>query len=105
MTTKPTRYDGKPLLRLVELYVLWVIDELPASETQILSEIAPKLQSIFGGDGTWQAAVAEAAKFPASTHSLISELWRRHVHTVTVSSAPIDPQAFAEAFVDANVPI
>jgi hypothetical protein len=106
MKTTSSRYDGKPLLRLVELYVLWVVDELPPSETQILSEIAPKLHAIFGGDGTWQAAIAEAMKFPPSTQSLISELWQRHVGAMAASSSgPPDPQAFAEAFVDENVPI
>ena len=37
------RYDGKPLLRLMELYVLKALDELPALEQETLIRMAPKL--------------------------------------------------------------
>ena len=46
-----SRYDGQPLLRLLELYVLWAIGELPQAEQDRLNTMAPKLQSIYGGGG------------------------------------------------------
>jgi hypothetical protein len=31
------RYNGKPLLRLLELYVLWAIDELDSKQSYYLN--------------------------------------------------------------------
>jgi len=53
-----SRYDGKPLLRLLELYVLWAIGELPQAEQDKLNGMAPKLQAIYGGGGQWHDAIA-----------------------------------------------
>ena len=55
------RYDGKPLLRLLELYVLNAVDELPAPEQETLNRLAPKLQAVYGGKGQWDEAVASCA--------------------------------------------
>jgi len=68
MVTNP-RHDGKPLLRLLELYVLRAIDELPQGEQQTLERISPKLQSIYGGNGKWYDAVAVAVHMPPTCHS------------------------------------
>jgi hypothetical protein len=39
------RYEGKPFLRLLECYVLWSVDELPASQAELLKEMTPRLAS------------------------------------------------------------
>ena len=48
-----SRYDGKPLLRLLELYILHVLGELPPPEQKSLERLAPKLQAAYGGNGQW----------------------------------------------------
>ncbi|MES0158888.1 MULTISPECIES: hypothetical protein [unclassified Mesorhizobium] len=58
------RYDGKPLLKLLEFYVLWVIGELPEEVDESLKAIAPKLHTLYGGDGQWQGAIAAPFIFP-----------------------------------------
>jgi hypothetical protein len=50
MTNNP-RCDGKPLLRLLELYTLRAIDELPQVDQRALKRMTPKLQAIYGGNG------------------------------------------------------
>ena len=50
MSTGP-RYEGKPLLRLLELYVLKAIGELSQESEDSLKAMGPKLQAIYGGDG------------------------------------------------------
>ena len=47
-----SRYDGKPLLRLVELWVLWVIDEIDPNDVNHLTEMEPSLRQTWSLDGT-----------------------------------------------------
>lgn len=63
MSTNP-RYDGQPLLRLLDVYVLWAIGELSQESEEGLKRMAPKLQSLFGGDGQWHDAVAQSMHMP-----------------------------------------
>ena len=69
------RYDGKPLLRLLELYVLKALGELPALEEETLPNLAPKLQTIYGGHGTWDGAIETAVRMPADMPGQIRDLW------------------------------
>jgi hypothetical protein len=38
------RYDGKPLLRLVEFWVLWVIEEIDPQDVARVTEMEPNLR-------------------------------------------------------------
>ncbi len=60
------RYEGKPLLRLIELYVIDAIGELQQSDAENLEEITPKLQQLYATDGDWRAAISTAMAFPDS---------------------------------------
>lgn len=53
MVSNP-RYDGKPLLRLLDVYVLWAIGELPPDREDGLKRMAPscKLVSAAEDSGT-----------------------------------------------------
>lgn len=103
--TDVSRYKDKPLLRLAELYALWAIDQLPPRDRASLEELAPKLKDLFGGDGTWQSAVAAAAQFPIDMPLRIRQLWQVDVERAKINTAKLDPQSFVEAFVDTNAPI
>jgi hypothetical protein len=96
-----SRYVGKPLRRLVELYALWAIGELRAADRANLESIASKLTELFGGDGTWQAAIASAAQLPTDAPLRLREMWKSLAQRI----GEVDPQTFAEAFVDENVPL
>jgi len=96
-----SRYVGKPLRRLVELYALWAIGELPPADRANLESIASKLTELFGGDGTWHAAISSAAKLPADAPLRLQEMWK----SLAQQESEADPQRFAEAFVDENVPL
>ena len=95
------RYDGKPLLRLLELYVLWAIGELPQMEQQTLERMAPKLGEIYGGNGTWHEAVAAAVHMPADMPMAIRDRWAKAApRAALLDDAALTPQAFAETVVD-----
>lgn len=101
MASNP-RYDGKPLLRLLELYVLRVLDELPLKERQTLDKMAPKLQAIYGGNGEWHEAVAAAVHMPADMPLTIRDMWLKNLEIARANGVSLHPQMFAEMFVDEN---
>jgi hypothetical protein len=96
------RYEGRPLHRLLELYVLEAIGELPPADRQNLEKMAPKLKQIYGGGETWHEAIAGAVQFPPDTPSAIRAMWNRNLETARLSGVTLTPQQFAEMFVDDN---
>ena len=97
------RYAGKPLLRLLEAYVLWSIDRLPPDVAPGLNAIAPRLTQLFGGDGTWQSALASTMELPTNMPDLIRERWTHNSGLAAKNDVRLSPQQFAEMFVDANL--
>jgi hypothetical protein len=97
-----TRYDGKPLLRLLELYVLWASDTLSDELEARVFAMAPKLWETFGGDGSWQSAIATAMQFPANMPQLIAANWTKNRALAEAEGVDLLPQKFAESFVDTN---
>ena len=102
MSANP-RYDGKPLLRLLELYVLMAIDELPQADRQTLERMAPKLRAMYGGDGEWHEAVAAALRMPADMPAAIRDMWTRNLEIARANGVTLPPQMFAQMFVDENL--
>lgn len=102
MTSNP-RYDGKPLLRLLELYVLMSINELSPAEHQALERMAPKLHAIYGGEGEWHEAVAAAVHMTADMPVAIRDMWARNLEIARTNGVILHPQIFAEMFVDENL--
>lgn len=51
--SKLGRYAGKPLLRILECYVLWSIGELSESDETNLREIEPQLRRVLKQQGDW----------------------------------------------------
>lgn len=96
------RYDGKPLLRLLELYVLRSIDKLLPEDQRTLEGIAPKLQALYGGNGDWHEAVAAAVRMSAHMPAAIRDMWTRNVEIARINGVTLHPQNFAEMFVDEN---
>ncbi len=97
----PERYQGKPLLRLLECWVLAVIGELDPAYDAPLAELAPHLARTYGGEGSWQEIIARQLGFTTATEEGIRQLWReaRERHP------DLEPQAFAEMTIDASFDI
>jgi hypothetical protein len=97
-----SRYEGKPLLRLAEFYVLWSIGELEAADSTRLEAMAPKLAGLYGGDGSWHGAVAAALNFPPGLPEEIRTIWDNNRRSHRLLGRVLPPQAFAQAFIDNN---
>jgi hypothetical protein len=103
MASSGSRYQGKPLLRLLECYVLWAIGHLPEKEASQLRAMTPKLQSIDRVRGDWPHVIATAVQLPAAMPTLIRELWVKNTEIARHNHAMLTPQQFAEMFVDQNL--
>lgn len=90
MASNP-RYDGKPLLRLLELYVLKAIGELAPAEQETLERMAPKLQAIYGGNGGWQDAVAAAVHLPHDMPDTVQGMWAKNLEIAREWRDPASP--------------
>lgn len=92
------RYEGRPLLRLVELYILWAIGELAEEDELRLLDMTPKLQSLYGVDGAWHEVIEQILELRSETASSLREIWRRNLEI----GPGLTPQQFAETVADEN---
>jgi hypothetical protein len=103
LTVQASRYVEKPLVRLLECYVLWAIDALhPADELQ-LDELAPRLAELYDVQGNWHQIVAGVMELPANMRAIVQAYWERGTAVARESGEALDPQRFAESFVDAHL--
>ena len=97
-----SRYDGQPLLRLLECYVLWAIGELPEAQANSLLEMTPKLRSVYGSKGAWQEIVAGTVGMTSEMPEHLRALWARNLEIARQNGVLLSPQRFAEMVVDDN---
>jgi hypothetical protein len=103
MSTDHARYRGKPLLRLLECYVLWCIHELSQADINTLQEMTPKLQEVYHMQGEWQSIIAAVMEWPSDFPEEIRALWQRNIEIARRSGVMLTPQQFAEMFADQNI--
>jgi hypothetical protein len=101
ISTFSERYSGRPLVPLLECYVLWAIGELGEDQGAILTEMTPRPRSIYRAEGDWQDVIAAAMRWRLEMPQKIRDAWARHALLRRGGSAP-SGQAFAEAYVDEN---
>ncbi|MES2338143.1 MAG: hypothetical protein V4537_08615 [Pseudomonadota bacterium] len=98
-----TRYLGKPLLRLVDSYVLDAIGHLPPEVDAKMTEMEPKFRDAFGATGSWREIVVDQMKFPAGLQGAIREVWDKgRVKFLADQGFEPDPGEFTQTFVDTN---
>lgn len=99
------RYAKRPLVRLVELYVLHALDALSASEIETTAKLAPYLARTYRRTGTWVEILSAELEFPPNLPDLIRAMWARNQEIARQNNAVLTAQVFAEMFVDSNIPI
>lgn len=98
------RYEGRPLARLIECYVLDAIGQLSNGQLESLQKMEPHLTRIYNVHGTWRQMVAEVMGFPETLPSKIEMLWEKNLGIAKAQGAHVIPNEFAMAFVDQNFP-
>ena len=99
----PDRYEGRPFLKLVDSFVLDCMGELDASQAFLLDQMLPTLQSTFDRRDSWQEIVMAQLQFGPDIRLAIQELWVKNQEIAKHHGRTLEPMAFVEMFVDANV--
>ena len=94
-----TRYQGKPLLIVLENYVLHSIGALNPERYQVMQEI---VQRTFGGGADWKETIRNALRLEASLDEELRTLWRKNRESSKAQGLVLHPAQFAEMIVDKN---
>ncbi len=98
------RYKGKPLLRLLECYVLDAIGMLHDEHREVLHRMEPRLTRVFGHEGAWLDILIKEMEFPDTLPGKIRKNWEGFLAAARAQGAAVDPEEYAQRFVDANFP-
>lgn len=93
------RYAGRPLLILLENYVLATIGHLTAEKDTLNASITRR---IFGGGEDWRATLRIALSLPASMDAELQTFWASYQENARHTTSPAVPEAFARHVVDEN---
>lgn len=74
-TPEADRYEGRPLLRLLDCYILEVIGQLDERQRETLVRMEPKLQLTFKSSGSWANILEEQMDFMPSVPGKIRDFW------------------------------
>jgi hypothetical protein len=97
------RYVGKPLLRLVDSFVLKCIGELDASSEAKLREMEPKLRQVYNCSGTWEEIIISQLHFGPDIQTAIRDMWLKNQAIAKQHQVTLTPMQFVEMFVERNV--
>jgi len=93
------RYDGQPFLRLIELYAIAKLGALTELDAERLRQMTPRLQTLYGRQGTWMEIVAAEMDFDSAVDESIKANWARWCE----KGGGEEFEAFARAFADAII--
>jgi hypothetical protein len=99
MSSFRDRYQGKPLLLLLESYVLDCIGHFPADKTAAMVSI---VQKVYGGDEDWKATLRSTLHLDKSLDENLRQLWVRNQVIAKEAGETLGPIDFARMIVDRN---
>ncbi len=97
------RYEGKPMLRLVDAYVLDALGALDAATARANAANAAKIASALNVTATtWQRAVEAALQMPPDSTDALRAMWEQHVHEALAAGDTPDVLSWTHSLVDAR---
>lgn len=99
------RYEGKPLLKLLECYVLLCINQLSEDLIEKMNQITPYLYDTYNRQGSWDEIIAAEMEFPETMPERIHEMWVKNQKIAQDNNVELSPIEFAQMFVDKNFDI
>jgi len=97
------RYNGKPMLRILELYILDAIGYLSPEDEAKMDRLTPKFAQTLGQTGGWREIVSKNMNFPDNMGESIRGLWDKNSKIAIDANQELSPQKFAEMFADTNL--
>jgi hypothetical protein len=96
---EPKRYAGRPLLIVLENYVLDCIGELPP-EKEVLARSV--VQRVWAGGDDWKATVRAQLHLEPTLDESVRGMWLRNQELAKQHNQPLHPIQFAKMVVDQN---
>src|SRR5262245_8452592 len=96
---EPERYKGRPLLVLLDNYVLHCIGALASEDDARLLYI---VQEVFGGDADWKKTIRQQLHLPDSLDNDLREMWRNSQAKAAQQQVQLHPIQFAKMVADEN---
>ena len=93
------RYAGKPLLALLESYVLECIGQLPSEKETALIQI---VQRVYGGGSDWKATLRSVLHLDDSLDESLRQMWTKNQDIAHQAGVRLSPEEYARMVVDQN---
>jgi hypothetical protein len=94
----PDRYEGKPILIIIENYVLVVIGELSPDKA---AKVATIVRKVWKGGSDWMSTVRRELALDASFDDAILKNWEGYQKAARKQKKDASPIEFAKLFADA----
>lgn len=95
----PDRYRGRPLMLILENYVLAAIGELSEEKRH---NVASVVQYAFGGDEDWMRTVREKLSVSDNLDDELRRMWDQNRNIAAEHGLTLEPFHFAQLVVDQN---
>lgn len=93
------RYNGRPLLILLESYVLGAIGSLSADKEELA---ASATQQVFGGDSDWRSTLRRTLQLGETLDDTLCQIWRSNQERAQQAGLTLTPEDFARMVTDEN---
>lgn len=97
--TMDSRYAGKPLLILLEGYILDCIGHLPRERDAALTQV---VQQVYGGGSDWKATLRSVLHLEDTLDNHLREMWANNQGIAHTFGTKLTPEDFARQVVDEN---
>jgi hypothetical protein len=97
ISQEPERYADRPLLIVLEAYVLDCIGELRMDRQEAIAEL---VNSAFGGDDDWKQTIRRELDLLDTLDDNIRGLWARNQQIAKQAKTTLHPAQFARMIVD-----
>ena len=96
---EPERYAGRPLLIVLENYVLDCIGALQPDKQELARSV---VQKVWGGGDDWKETVRAQLHLESSLDESLRGMWSRNQELAKQHNQPLHPIQFAKMIVDQN---
>ena len=96
---EPERYEGRPLLVILENYVLDSIGALAPDRAAGMTTI---VQRVFGGGADWKKTVREKLELSDTIDAAFRQMWAKNQEIAKNAGRILHPVSFAKMAVDSN---
>jgi hypothetical protein len=96
---EPDRYQGKPLLIILENYILDCIGALEPDRQELVRGV---VQRSFGGGDDWKQTIRSMLQIDGNLDEQLRLMWEQNQEAAQVSGIELHPVQFAKMVADQN---